>query len=80
MSNDLGLDQDTRSVGPDLGPNCLQRLSADDKSMEREKIEILPRVVELKAVVVLFSKNYSIYILNRKRPTCGLKRTNRNVV
>ena len=22
----------TDSVGPDLGPNCLQRLSADDKS------------------------------------------------
>ena len=26
-------DQDQRSVGPDLGPNCLQRLSADDKSL-----------------------------------------------
>ena len=25
-------DRDRRSVGPDLGPNCLQRLSADDKS------------------------------------------------
>ena len=24
--------QDPRFVGPDLGPNCLQRLSADDKS------------------------------------------------
>ena len=36
MSKDLNLDQDLRSVGrsvgPDLGPNCLQRLSADDKS------------------------------------------------
>ena len=29
MSN--GLDPD-HSAGPDLGPNCLQRLSADDKS------------------------------------------------
>ena len=46
MSNDLDLDQDRRSVGSNLGPNCLQILSADDKSMEREKIEILPRVVE----------------------------------
>ena len=26
-----------RSVGPDLGPNSLQRLSADDKSTERVK-------------------------------------------
>ena len=27
-----GLDPDQDIVGPDLGPNCLQRLSADDKS------------------------------------------------
>ena len=32
MSNSLDPDQDRRSVGPDLGPNNLQRLSADDKS------------------------------------------------
>ena len=32
VSNSLDPDQDRRSVGPDLGPNCLQRLSADDKS------------------------------------------------
>ena len=25
-------DQDRHFVGPDLGPNCLHRLSADDKS------------------------------------------------
>ena len=31
MSNSLDPDQDRHSVGPDLGPNCLQRLSADDK-------------------------------------------------
>ena len=32
VSNDLDPDQDRRSVGPNLGPNCLQRLTADDKS------------------------------------------------
>ena len=32
VSNGLDTDQDRRFVGPDLGPNCLQRLSADDKS------------------------------------------------
>ena len=32
MSNSLDPDQDRRSVDPDLGPNCLQRLSADNKS------------------------------------------------
>ena len=31
VSNDLDPDQDRRSVGPDLDPNCFQRLSADDK-------------------------------------------------
>ena len=31
-SNGLDPDQDQQSVGPDLGPNCFQRLSADDKS------------------------------------------------
>ena len=32
VSNDLDPDEDRHSVGPDLVPNCLQRLSADDKS------------------------------------------------
>ena len=32
VSNGLDPDQDRHSVGPDLGPNCLQRLSVDDKS------------------------------------------------
>ena len=32
VSNSLDPDQDRRSVGPDLGPNHLQRLSVDDKS------------------------------------------------
>ena len=31
MSNGLDPDQARRYVGPDLGPNCLQRLSTDDK-------------------------------------------------
>ena len=32
ISNSLDPDQDLHSVNPDLGPNCVQRLSADDKS------------------------------------------------
>ena len=31
VSNSLDPDQDRHFVGPDLVPNCLQRLSADDK-------------------------------------------------
>ena len=32
VSNSLDPDQARHFVGPDLGPNCLQRLSADNKS------------------------------------------------
>ena len=42
MSNGLIPDQDRCFVGPDLGPNCLQRLSEVDKvttSKERVKSE-----------------------------------------
>ena len=36
VSNGLEPDQDRQNVGPDLGPSCLQRLSADDKSHHQE--------------------------------------------
>ena len=32
VSNSLDPDQARHFVGPDLGPNCLQRLSADNKN------------------------------------------------
>ena len=32
VSNSLDLDQTRHFIGADLGPNCLQRLSADNKS------------------------------------------------
>ena len=35
MSNSLDPDQNRISVGPDLGPNCLQRFSADDKFRDK---------------------------------------------
>ena len=37
--NSLGLDQVRRSVGPDLVPNCLQKLSANDTRRQRVKAE-----------------------------------------
>ena len=33
VSNSLNPDQAQHFVGPDLGPNCLQRLSADDTNV-----------------------------------------------
>ena len=38
-ANCLDPDLDRHSVGPDLGPNCLQRLSADDKTQRRKELE-----------------------------------------
>ena len=35
MSNSLDPDQARRFVGPDLGPNCLTKLSADDTGRQR---------------------------------------------
>ena len=32
LSNGLDPDLDPHFFGPDLGPNCLQRLSADNRS------------------------------------------------
>ena len=41
MSNSLDSDQDHHYVGPDLGPNCLQWLSADNKvAASKERINI----------------------------------------
>ena len=37
VSNSLDPDQDRHFVGPDLDPNCLQRLSADNKSFVAKK-------------------------------------------
>ena len=37
VSNSVELDQAWPLVGPDLGPNCLQRYSADDKVTTRRQ-------------------------------------------
>ena len=36
MSNSLDPDQAERFDGPDLGPNCLPRLSAEDTLVDKE--------------------------------------------
>ena len=38
VSNSLDPGQARHFVGPDLGPNCLQRLSADDTSRQRVNV------------------------------------------
>ena len=41
MSNDLDPDQDRRFVGPDLGPNCLQRVSATKAAASKGKVDVI---------------------------------------
>ena len=41
MSISLDPDQARHFVGPDLGPNCLQILSADDTSKQRIKVDLV---------------------------------------
>ena len=40
VSNSFDQDQDRHSVGPDLGPNCLKRLSADTKGSQLARKEL----------------------------------------
>ena len=43
VSNGLDPDQDQHYVGPDLGPNCLQRLSEDNKPpLARNALTLYP--------------------------------------
>ena len=54
MSNSLDPDQARQTVGPDLGPNYLQRLSADDISRQR----VIYCLNTILILTVLFFKNY----------------------
>ena len=46
MSNRLEPDQDRHLVGPDLGPNCLQKLSAVKKTSPPASKELnMPKIV-----------------------------------
>ena len=38
LSKSLDPDQDRPSGGPDQGPNCLQRLTAEDKICQRQRV------------------------------------------
>ena len=47
MSNSLDLGQARHFVGPDLGQNCLQKLSADDTSGYRVNYEVFIGCISL---------------------------------
>ena len=52
MPNCFDPDQDRCSVEPELGPNCLQRLSVDDKSPQARK--------ELRATMAVPKKHFCL--------------------
>ena len=54
MSKDLDPDKDKHCVGPDLGPNCLQRLSADNKSCHQQA----------KKKKLLFKETINVFLWN----------------
>ena len=62
VSNCLDPYQDQQNVGPDLGPNCLQRLSADDKNLplERKVVQINKKKLhKIEMIFLSFSLNIS---------------------
>ena len=64
MSNSLDPDQARHFVGPDLGPNCLQRLSTDDKvplsGKELNTEQFLDTTFWLKSIS--FGSNFSLLV------------------
>ena len=48
MSNSLDPDQTGQNVRPDLGLNCLQRLSAEDTSRQRVKYNCMTSFITLR--------------------------------
>ena len=51
VSNSLDPDQARHFVGPDLGPNCLQKLSADDTI--RQRVNWISANMQILNIVVL---------------------------
>ena len=62
MSNSLDPDQARHFVGPDLGPNRLQRLSADGASRQELKSGYLMVILEILNLVFEYIKFFFIYI------------------
>ena len=59
MSNSLDPDQARQFVGPDLGPNCLPSLSADDTGRQRvnQIVMVISKINSL-VVYLFFTKMF----------------------
>ena len=73
VSNSLDLDQDRRSVGPDLGPNCLQTkvISRQNKLSFAGRVLILfPFVLKMKlSYFVSYTIHYLVKNMTRQFAT-----------
>ena len=78
MSNGLNPDQDRHSVGPDLNPNHLQRLSADDKvAASKERVKTLFFRKNKTSCGIVICPDYQTQVLESKMvffPLLGLKK------
>ena len=66
VSNSLDPDQDRQNVGPDLGPNYFQRLSADDKSFvvtSKERVKPQRATYNLQQTTI---SNFAAFFKNNK--------------
>ena len=59
--NTLDPDQDQHSVGADLGPNCLQRLSAEDKKIKKTCSARSGRYPDLVKSCMFYMKYYNTF-------------------
>ena len=66
MSNKLDPDQARQNVGPDLGPNCLQKISADDSQRLCSAIVAFPGDFRLLLTPKCICFNYYIVNLSEK--------------
>ena len=67
MSNILDPDQDRHTLCPDLAPNCLQRLSADNKSVVDQKRVNFPQKtkepVPVIFILIAYAERYPLNTL-----------------
>ena len=54
MSKSFDPDQAPHFVGPDLGPNCLHRLSADDTSRQRAHFDLIKPMLTRRRTTVYY--------------------------
>ena len=70
MSSGLDPDEDRQNVGPDLGPNCLLRLSADDENHQLKNI-----VIENQTVPLLYDMT-NLFVFNSQNGLAVRKTVN----